>query len=61
MVIQNTPKNLKDPKSFTLPTQIDESKVVHTLSDLGMNINLISLSMFKTLGLGESKLIPLMI
>ncbi|XP_070035517.1 uncharacterized protein [Nicotiana tomentosiformis] len=46
------PQKLKDPGTFTIPVRICEIDVGRALCDLGASINLISLSMFKQLGLG---------
>ncbi|XP_070035509.1 uncharacterized protein [Nicotiana tomentosiformis] len=46
------PQKLKDPGSFTIPVRIGEIDVGRALCDLGSSINLMSLSMFKQLGLG---------
>ncbi|XP_016485193.1 uncharacterized protein LOC107805636 [Nicotiana tabacum] len=48
----NLPQKLKDPGSFTIPVRIGEFDVGRVLCDLGANINLMSLSVFKQLGLG---------
>ncbi|XP_068662900.1 uncharacterized protein [Aristolochia californica] len=49
------PKKLKDPGSFTLPCTIGNSFFDKVLCDLGASINLMPLSVFKKLGLGEMK------
>ncbi|XP_075104897.1 uncharacterized protein LOC142178979 [Nicotiana tabacum] len=46
------PQKLKDPGSFTIPVRIGEIDVGRALCDLGSSINLMSLSLFKQLGLG---------
>nr|XP_016456220.1 PREDICTED: uncharacterized protein LOC107780200 [Nicotiana tabacum] len=46
------PQKLKDPGSFTIPVRIGEIDVGRALCDLGASINLMSLSVFKQLGLG---------
>lgn len=61
VVIKKMPKKLKDLGSFTLSIQIGDGEVVHTLNDQRVSINLIPLSMFKTLGLREPRPSPLMI
>ena len=48
------PQKLKDPGSFTTPYTIENSIFERTLCDLGASINLMSLSIFKLLGLGEA-------
>ncbi|KAL8484082.1 hypothetical protein ACS0TY_026685 [Phlomoides rotata] len=49
------PPKLKDPGSFTLPCKIGKEGNYRALCDLGASINLMPLSLFKTLGLGELK------
>ncbi|XP_073133635.1 uncharacterized protein [Henckelia pumila] len=49
------PQKLKDPGIFTIPCIIGSSHFINALCDLGANINLISLSVFGNLGLGEVK------
>ncbi|KAL8511190.1 hypothetical protein ACS0TY_017857 [Phlomoides rotata] len=49
------PPKLKDPDSFTLPCKIGKDGKYRALCDLGASINLMPLSLFKTLGLGELK------
>ena len=49
------PQKLKDPSSFTIPYKIGNSIFEITLCDLGASINLMSLSIFKRLGLGEAR------
>ncbi|XP_024025398.1 uncharacterized protein LOC112092750 [Morus notabilis] len=45
------PQKLKDPRSFTIPCSIGNSIFEKALCDLGASINLMSLSIFKKLGL----------
>ncbi|KAJ9536445.1 hypothetical protein OSB04_un000380 [Centaurea solstitialis] len=53
-IIQNKlPQKLKDPGSFTIPIQIGISEFGKALCDLGASINLMPLSIFRKLGLGE--------
>ena len=49
------PQKLKDPSSFTIPYKIGNSIFERALCDLGANINLMPLSIFKRLGLGEAR------
>ncbi|XP_062109546.1 uncharacterized protein LOC133821027 [Humulus lupulus] len=49
------PQKLKDPDSFTILCKIGGSSFDKALCDLGANINLMLLSIFKKLGLGEVK------
>lgn len=46
-------RKLKDTGSFTLPIQIGEDGVGNAWCDLRKSINLMPLSVFQTLGLGE--------
>ncbi|KAI3461988.1 hypothetical protein Pfo_018651 [Paulownia fortunei] len=49
------PPKLKDPGSFTIPCTIGNSFFDKSLCDLGASINLIPLSVYRKLGLGEAK------
>ena len=49
------PQKLKDPGSFTIPCTIGNATFERALSDLGASINLMPLSIFKHLGLGEAR------
>ncbi|KAL5565251.1 hypothetical protein UlMin_028415 [Ulmus minor] len=49
------PPTLKDPGSFTIPCTIGDFEFDKVLCDLGASINLMPLSIFKKLGLGEVK------
>ena len=49
------PPKLKDPGSFTIPFTIGKSYFDRALCDLGASINLMPLSVFRKLGLGEVK------
>ena len=49
------PPKLKDPGSFTIPCTIGKSYFDRALCDLGASINLMPLSIFRKLGLGEVK------
>ena len=49
------PQKLKDLGSFTIPCKIGNSIFERPLCDLGASINLMSLSIFRRLGLGESR------
>ncbi|XP_022869595.1 uncharacterized protein LOC111388994 [Olea europaea var. sylvestris] len=50
------PQKRKDPGSFTIPCTIGSSSFEKALCDLRAIINLMPLSVFKKLGLGEVKL-----
>ena len=49
------PQKLKDPGSFTIPCTIGNSIFEKALCDLGASINLMPLSIFRRLGLGEAR------
>ncbi|KAL5564470.1 hypothetical protein UlMin_027634 [Ulmus minor] len=49
------PPKLKDPGSFTIPCTIGDFEFDKVLCDLGASINLMPLSIFKKLSLGEVK------
>ena len=49
------PQKLKDPGSFTIPCTIKNAIFERALCDLGANINLMPLSIFRRLGLGEAR------
>ena len=49
------PQKLKDPGSFTIPCTIGNAIFERVLCDLGASINLMPLSIFKRLGLGEAR------
>ena len=49
------PQNLKDPSSFTIPCTIGNVIFERALCDLAASINLMPLSIFKRLGLGEAR------
>ncbi|XP_070024997.1 uncharacterized protein [Nicotiana sylvestris] len=54
--VQNKlPQKLKDPGSFTIPVCIGNVDVGRGLCDLGASINLMTLSLFKQLGLGAPR------
>ena len=48
------PQKLKDPGSFTIPCTIENAIFERALCDLGASINLMPLSIFRSLGLGEA-------
>ncbi|XP_060965208.1 uncharacterized protein LOC115719932 [Cannabis sativa] len=49
------PPKLKDPESFTIPCTIGRIEGINALCDLGASINLMPLSVFRRLQLGEVK------
>ncbi|XP_038877582.1 uncharacterized protein LOC120069837 [Benincasa hispida] len=55
LVSNRLPKKQKDPGSFTVPCSIGGLDVGHVLCDLGASINLMSLSIFKKLRIGEAQ------
>ena len=56
LISQSTlPPKLKDPGSFTIPCSIGNTYVGKALCDLGASINLMPMSVFKQLGIGEAR------
>ncbi|XP_038896493.1 uncharacterized protein LOC120084743 [Benincasa hispida] len=55
LVSNSLPKKQKNPWSFTVPCSIGGLDVGHSLCDLGASINLMPLSIFKKLGIGEAQ------
>ena len=49
------PQKTKDPGSFKIPCKIGNSIFERALCDLGVSINLMPLSIFLRLGLGEDR------
>ncbi|KAL5581503.1 hypothetical protein UlMin_013945 [Ulmus minor] len=49
------PPKLKDPGSFTIPCSIGNTYCGRALCDLGASINLMPMSVFKQLGIGEAR------
>ena len=49
------PLKEKDPGSFTIPISIGGTKLGWSLCDLGSSINLMPLSIYKKLGIGEAR------
>ena len=49
------PYKVEDPRSFTILCAIGDSTFHKALCDLGASINLMPLSVFRKLGLGEVK------
>ena len=49
------PQKMKDPGSFTILCKIGNSIFKRALCDLGASINLMPLSIFRQLGLGEAR------
>ncbi|XP_062086335.1 uncharacterized protein LOC133792444 [Humulus lupulus] len=55
MLKSKMPPKLKDPGSFTIPCSIGGRDVGRALCDLGASINLMPMSVFKKLGIGEAR------
>ncbi|KAL5569533.1 hypothetical protein UlMin_026108 [Ulmus minor] len=49
------PPKLKDPGSFTIPCSIGNTYCGRALCDLGASINLMPMSVFKKLGIGDAR------
>ena len=55
IISRKIPTKLKDPGSFTIPCVVGMNEFPHCLCDLGASINLMPLSIFRKLGLGDVK------
>ncbi|KAH9780492.1 hypothetical protein KPL71_008099 [Citrus sinensis] len=55
MLQSKIPQKMKDPRSFTIPYSIGTKYSGKALCDLGASINLMPLSVFKQLGVGECR------
>ncbi|XP_062085342.1 uncharacterized protein LOC133791428 [Humulus lupulus] len=55
MLKSKIPPKLKDPGSITIPCSIGGRDVGRALCDLGASINLMPMSIFKKLGIGEAR------
>ncbi|XP_060960815.1 uncharacterized protein LOC133031347 [Cannabis sativa] len=55
MLKSKIPPKLKDPGRFTIPISIGGRDVGRDLCDLGASINLMPMSIFKKLGIGEAR------
>ncbi|KAJ9557548.1 hypothetical protein OSB04_012162 [Centaurea solstitialis] len=55
LVTNKIPPKLKDPGSFTIPCSIGSKTIGKALCDLGAGINLMPLSVFKSLEIGEAR------
>ncbi|XP_024969709.1 uncharacterized protein LOC112509068 [Cynara cardunculus var. scolymus] len=55
LLTNSIPPKLKDPGSFTIPCSIGGKEIGKALCDLGASINLMPLSVFNTLGIGEAR------
>ncbi|KAJ9535799.1 hypothetical protein OSB04_un001046 [Centaurea solstitialis] len=55
LLTKKIPPKMKDPGSFTIPYSIGGKTIRRALCDLGAGINLMPLSVFTTLGIGEAR------
>ncbi|KAJ9566947.1 hypothetical protein OSB04_002913 [Centaurea solstitialis] len=55
LLTKKIPPKMKDPGSFTIPCSIGGKIIRRALCDLGAGINLMPLSVFTTLGIGEAR------
>ncbi|KAJ9545398.1 hypothetical protein OSB04_025105 [Centaurea solstitialis] len=55
LLTNKIPPKMKDPGCFTIPCLIGGKNVGKALCDLGASINLMPLSIFKSLGIGEAR------
>ena len=55
IIQKKLPSKLQDPGSFTIPCNIGNVEFIKALCDLGASINLMPLSIFRKLGLGDVK------
>ncbi|KAJ9536000.1 hypothetical protein OSB04_un000828 [Centaurea solstitialis] len=55
LLTKKIPPKMKDPGSFTIPCSIGGKTIRRALCDLGAGINLMPLSVFTTLGIGEAR------
>ncbi|XP_024992434.1 uncharacterized protein LOC112526379 [Cynara cardunculus var. scolymus] len=55
LLTNSIPSKLKDPGSFTIPCSRGGKETRKALCDLGASINLMPLSVFNTLGIGEDR------
>ncbi|GJR56620.1 reverse transcriptase domain-containing protein [Tanacetum coccineum] len=53
MLLKKLPEKLRDPGKFLIPCNLSGMDVCHALADLGVSINLMSLSIWKKLSLPE--------
>ncbi|XP_070010723.1 uncharacterized protein [Nicotiana sylvestris] len=54
-IVHSMAPKLEDPGAFTIPCTIGSAKFAKALCDLGASINLMLYSVFKTLGIGQSR------
>ncbi|KAI3668158.1 hypothetical protein L6452_43235 [Arctium lappa] len=55
LLTNKIPPEQKDPGSFTIPCSIGGKEVGKALCDLGASVNVMPLSIFKSLGIGEAR------
>lgn len=55
IIQKKLPQKLKDPGSFSIPCTIGNFSFDNVLCDLGASVNLMPLSVYRSLGLGEPK------
>ncbi|XP_022871978.1 uncharacterized protein LOC111391067 [Olea europaea var. sylvestris] len=55
ILLKKLPPILNDPGSFTISCTIGSNYFEHSLCDLGASVNLMPLSIYRSLGLGETK------
>jgi hypothetical protein len=55
VLLKKLPPKLRDPGSFTIPCTIGSIYFERSLCDLGASVNLMPLSVYRSLGLGEAK------
>ncbi|XP_022881102.1 uncharacterized protein LOC111398436 [Olea europaea var. sylvestris] len=55
ILLKKLPPKLKDPGSFTISCTIGSNYFEHSLCNLGASVNLMPLSVYRSLGLGEAK------
>jgi hypothetical protein len=55
VLLRKLPPKLKDPRSFTIPCRIGDHDFEQALLDLGAGVNLLSYTVYETLGLAELK------
>ncbi|XP_070012624.1 uncharacterized protein [Nicotiana sylvestris] len=55
-IVHSMAPKLEDPSAFTIPCTIGSANFTKALCDLGESINLMPYSVFKTLGIGKSRL-----
>ncbi|XP_070050049.1 uncharacterized protein [Nicotiana tomentosiformis] len=54
-ILHSMAPKLEDPGAFTIPCTIGSADFAKTLCDLGVSINLMLYSVFKTLGIGKTR------